>query len=578
MPDSNLSQTLFTAAEAYLSLGYSVIPIWGEADPARPKVAVVEWAIFQQRRPTPSEIRQWFSDNPFGGIAIITGRISSLAVLDFDTPEGFRDFSAQYPDLVATHVIQTRRGFHIYFHLPPHLQLSSRKGQGVDLLANGRYVIARPTCIDGHTYKLIRGGQPKTLTAFDIERITRFLDELGGAIATQAPEPQVAAFSFDSEPIQSSYREPQKPVITANDLKGLYQGLLAKGLGRNDTLFQVSLKARDEGWTAEQTSASLTDLHVWQPAADHRHETPARRYTEARKTVQSAFSRPARTQKMPAYANQEQIPNSVREHLCKLGQTRTVRVLDGLRLQGITSGMLFTTNQALDLLKGIVGRDSAYAALKSTNSSGQRVFQQHNPSPAPLTPANAATETQTKSNKCFIGREEKPGISPNHRPATVYIMPSNNDLCDCLGVKRSRSDLLTLDDLATAKQTRMALHRELIRRRPGRYPRRWLARRLGVSCETLDIYNRETEGIHFRPCFWEQAIFWSNLNAIPDGIEIAGAFLQDETGKRYPAKQRIAAVLLGQGRHIIYKRQDVNYYWYENGSTLTTWNQGGSQH
>ncbi|MEO8612978.1 MAG: hypothetical protein ABI690_34110, partial [Chloroflexota bacterium] len=36
--------------------------------------------------------------------------------------------------------------------------------------------------------------------------------------------------------------------------------------------------------------------------------------------------------------------------------------------------------------------------------------------------------------------------------------------------------------------------------------------------------------------------------------------------------------LLGQGRHIIYKRQDVNYYWYENGSTLTTWNQGGSQH
>ena len=550
------------AAEAYLSLSYSVIPVWGMADPARPKVAGVEWGQYQCRRPTPTEIHQWFSNNSFGGLAIVTGSISRLVVLDFDTQEGYQQFRTQYPDLTERHIVQTRRGFHIYFHLPPHLHLPSRKGQGVDLLADGRYVIARPSCIDGHTYKLIRGGQPNTLTQFDIQRMTRFLDDLGGSVAPNRAKREFTPFAFDYEPVQSSPKEPQTPVITANDLQQMYRGLIAKGTGRNETLFQVSLKARDEGWSVEQAAASLADLHVWQAAPHHRPETPAQRYAEAHKTVQSAFSRPARQQKKSEPKTHTQIPNSVREYLCKRGETRIVRVLDGLRLKGIAPGAVFTTNQALELLKDVVGRDSVYIALKTLTASGQPIFGRENPSPIPPTPANAATETQTQSNKCFIGREEKPGKSPNHRPATCYVMPSNDELCSRLGVKSSHSDPLTLEDLTTAKQTRMALHRELIRRRPGRYPRRWLARRLGVSCETLDSYNRETEGLHFRPCFWEQPIFWSNLNAVPDGIEIAGAFLQDETGKRYPAKWKIAAILIGQGKRLVYKRQDANYYWY----------------
>ena len=83
MPDSNLSQTLYTTAETYLSLGYSVIPVWGEADPARPKVAGVEWSRYQRRRPTTAEIHKWFLGDTFGGLAIVTGSISRLAVLDF---------------------------------------------------------------------------------------------------------------------------------------------------------------------------------------------------------------------------------------------------------------------------------------------------------------------------------------------------------------------------------------------------------------------------------------------------------------------------------------------------------------
>jgi hypothetical protein len=564
LPDSNLFQTLYTTAEAYLSLGYSVIPVWGKADPTRPKVAGIEWCAYQRRRPTLHELRGWFLASSFSGIAIVTGSISQLVVLDFDTHEGFREFSAQHPDLVATQVIQTRRGYHIYFHLPPHLHLPSRKGQGIDLLAAGRYVVARPTCIDGHVYKLIRGGQPKTLTQFDIDSINRFISNRASDLAIPTPERGFTASSFDSGGIEQSYRQPQTPVEAASDLRSLYRHMIEKGSGRNEALFQVSMKARDEGMAADHVIALLADTHVWQPASQsHRCETPAHRYQETRKTVQSAFSRPPRRRENTAHNDYAQIPNTVREKLFSLGETRTVRLLDGLRLKGIKSGEVFTTAQALELLKGIVGRDSIYTALKALTPSGEAIFKRQNPSPTPLTPANAAIDTKTETNKCFIGRAKKPVISPNHRPAILYIMPSNDELCLYLGVKPSHSDPITLDDLATAKQTRQAVHRELIRRRPGIYPRRWLARRLGVSCATLDAYNGEIEGLHSRPCFWEQPIYWSNLNAVPDGIEVNGAVLVDQSGKRYPARRNIAARLLGQGKRVVYKRQDANYYWYD---------------
>ncbi|MBZ0294313.1 MAG: hypothetical protein K8L99_17245, partial [Anaerolineae bacterium] len=340
--------------------------------------------------------------------------------------------------------------------------------------------------------------------------------------------------------------------------------------------FQVSLKARDAGWTLDEALLALADLHVWQPAPLHHcQETPAQRYVEARKTIQSAYSRLPRRETTSPDHQHGQIPNSVREHLVRGGETRTMRLLDGLRLRGIKPGDAFTTGGALALLNGIVGRDSIYAALKFITHTGDALFRWQGASPLnPPSPANAASETQIGTNKCFIGREEKSGKSPNHRPAAVYIMPSDAELCARLGLEfePAYSDPITLDDLSSAKGARMALHRELIRRRPGNYTRGWLARRLGVTRETIDTYTRETEGIRVRHCFWEQPIFWSNLNTLPDEIEVAGAFLQDENGKRYPPQRDIARRLLGQGKKIVYRRQDANYYWFEEADSSPTQN------
>jgi len=567
LPDSNRSQTLCSTAEAYLTLNYSVIPIYGDADPTRPKVASIEWGVYQRRRPTLTEIQNWFVQESFGGIAIVTGGISRLAVLDFDTEDSFRDFRSQYPDLAELNIVQTRRGYHIYFQVPPHLRLPSRKGHNIDLLSDGRYVVARPTCIDGHTYKLIRGGQPKLLSPYDIDRIMRFLNA-GGVHTITAPKREFARFSSDSEGVPRNDRHGRNSIITGYDLQQIYLSNLEKKDDRNESLFRTSLYARDGGMAAFEVITALGELHANQPPVKpHRQETREQRYQEAMRTIHSAFSRPPqhRYDKSPQNVS-EQLPNSVRERLLKSGQTRTVRVIEGLRLKGIKSGDIFTTNEALELLQGIVGRDSIYAALKATAADGQSIFSRENPSPRPPTPANAAIDPNHDTTKCFIGSAAKSGKSPAHRPTVVYIMPSNPELCLRLGVKLSLSDPITLDDLATAKRTRMAVHRELIRRRPGNYPRRWLAKRLGISPDTLDVYNDGIPQLNSRPCFWKQRISWSNLNSVPDGIDVGGATLEDQTGRRYPARRQIAAILLGQGQEIVYKRQDVNYYWY--GDTL----------
>src|SRR5258706_1053792 len=107
LPFSNDFQTLLTFAEAYFFLGYSVIPLLGDRDPSRPKIPAIPWAAFQKQRSTPHEYQQWFTKTGFAGLGIVTGRISQLVVLDFDSETLFNRFKAQYPDLLETHTVRS---------------------------------------------------------------------------------------------------------------------------------------------------------------------------------------------------------------------------------------------------------------------------------------------------------------------------------------------------------------------------------------------------------------------------------------------------------------------------------------
>ncbi|MBA3867831.1 MAG: bifunctional DNA primase/polymerase, partial [Anaerolineae bacterium] len=256
MQFSNGFSTLLTIAEAYFYLGYSVIPLLGDLDPSRPKTPALPWSDFQHYRANENDYKQWFSESGFAGLGIVTGRISQLVVLDFDSETVFNAFKAQYPDLLETHIVRSAgRGLpHLYFKLPDQLHIDSQKGQGIDLLSNGRYVVAPPTIINGQAYKVTCGGMPKMLTERDIRRLNAFLNSHKTHPPVLTTPPVIPGIRAAISPIP-----PTKP--TSTDLENLYRYHCQRG-GRNEALFKTSLYARDGGWTALDTQQCLVNLHT----------------------------------------------------------------------------------------------------------------------------------------------------------------------------------------------------------------------------------------------------------------------------------------------------------------------------
>jgi len=552
LPISNYIQTLQDAAEAYFYLGWSVIPLLGDRDCSRPKAPAVAWAGYQHSRASLQEQQQWFGGGAFAGLGIVTGHISHLVVLDFDSEAVFSRFKAQYPHLLETHTVLSaqRQLPHLYFHLPEHLNLASHKEQGVDLLSDGRYVVAPPTCINGNAYKISRSRMPRTLTTHDVGCIETFLKAHGSK-----PSVQVIG---DRQPEGQPRRK-----LTEADVQQVYRRLLDR-FGRNDSLFRASLFARDSGWTVEATKKALVTLHSQQKGhSSHAKETVQQRQREAVKTIESAFSRPPRALQPQVTSQQGHLSNSVRERLMQQKKTYVVRTLEGLYQLGMKAGQWFEADEALKRLDGLVGRDSVLKALKAGEGE-VKFFKYAGWSKNTENTGNTVSQKNSKNKikKCFLiagKNQEKP---QGGRPPQMYRMPSNKEMCKILGVKLTHSDVVERADLVSARKTRMALHRELVKRRSGSYVRYWLASRLGICRRTVDAYTRLLP-IHSRAMFIETAIHWKTTERLPVDERLRGAFLQTAEGKKYPALRDIACRLLAQGEVLCLKQQTANFYWYE---------------
>lgn len=90
-----------------------------------------EWRSFMQRQPTPEEIETWFGNGRLN-LAVVCGRVSgNLQVLDFDydAAETFPQWQASInPDLLdRLTVIQTGKGYQVYFRVPDYDEMPSNK-------------------------------------------------------------------------------------------------------------------------------------------------------------------------------------------------------------------------------------------------------------------------------------------------------------------------------------------------------------------------------------------------------------------------------------------------------------------
>ena len=151
--DKSLNSTLFYALR-YLNQGFSIIPVKGshyskgvdiDERLKDTKAPLVKWSEYQQRLPTEKEIREWIDKWPMANIAIVTGKISHLVVVDFDSAEAVR--WAKNKGYLNTAIVRTARGVHAYYSYPMegYVKNSVDGDKKIDIRADGGYVIAPPS-------------------------------------------------------------------------------------------------------------------------------------------------------------------------------------------------------------------------------------------------------------------------------------------------------------------------------------------------------------------------------------------------------------------------------------------------
>jgi hypothetical protein len=72
------------AALKYSELGFSVFPVKPNKEP------FFSWTEFQTNRPDEKRIRAMWKDHPHANVAIVTGPVSGVGVIDMDSEHGHK--------------------------------------------------------------------------------------------------------------------------------------------------------------------------------------------------------------------------------------------------------------------------------------------------------------------------------------------------------------------------------------------------------------------------------------------------------------------------------------------------------
>ncbi len=139
-----MSSGLIKIVDEYIKLGWNIIPVKEDKTPA-----VRSWKIYQEQRIDLSEFELFGKDkNYFGkiqGIALVTGKISGVTILDFD--KGSKDLF----EGINTPTVRTGGGGkHYYFKYTDKIQTSSNQTLKIDIRNDGGYAVMPPS-------KLIKG-------------------------------------------------------------------------------------------------------------------------------------------------------------------------------------------------------------------------------------------------------------------------------------------------------------------------------------------------------------------------------------------------------------------------------------
>jgi len=121
----------------YLEFGWTVVPVLkGTKRPA------VNWKEYQTRKPTNSELREWFKD-PETGVGLITGPASGVVVVDEDTYK--EKNTGKVPPTTPVSVKTGGGGKHYYYKFVDGINNTVNRDLAIDVRGDGGFVVLPPT-------------------------------------------------------------------------------------------------------------------------------------------------------------------------------------------------------------------------------------------------------------------------------------------------------------------------------------------------------------------------------------------------------------------------------------------------
>jgi Bifunctional DNA primase/polymerase, N-terminal len=109
------------------------------------KKPIVQWRDYQSQPQTEAEVRRLFDDGP-SNIAIITGRVSDVVVVDVDSKPAMEFAVIRLPH--TPWQTRTNKGYHLFYRhprvrVPNRARIHTRDGRlEIDVRGDGGYVIA----------------------------------------------------------------------------------------------------------------------------------------------------------------------------------------------------------------------------------------------------------------------------------------------------------------------------------------------------------------------------------------------------------------------------------------------------
>ena len=201
----------------------------------------------------PEHIEKLFTLYPKAGVAIVTGEVSNLTIVDLDSKDvmpKLEEAGLKIPK--DAYRVKTPRGFHIYLKYDPELkQTAGGFIEHLDIRSDGGYCLTSPTQMpDNKGYEVVVDGEPGTwpeLTAYS-KKFSRkpSLNGTGAAVTSVADQPQWVTEALQGKSLGSRNS-------TAASLAGYFH---SKRLGQDITV-QI-LTAYAANCTPELSMQELT--------------------------------------------------------------------------------------------------------------------------------------------------------------------------------------------------------------------------------------------------------------------------------------------------------------------------------